>query len=134
MDRLPLPVVQYILLPDVLLVLLIATRPIPSIRFAFFGVFTYVSLQALSFTAGNATQDYFIGFILASQFLLAIQLLWLTNPLDELRHERDKVPAHDLPLWKRIYWAFCLDHSVRAVGWTHQVSHFVLTISDFGST
>lgn len=121
MEKPPLPVIQYIIVPDGLLILTLATQPTPLIRFVAFCIFTYLSLQPLSFTAGNPTQDYFIGFVLSSQILLAIQLLWLKSPLDELRHERDKVPPRDLPLWRRLYWAFCLDHSVRAVGWTHQV-------------
>ncbi|THH19422.1 hypothetical protein EW146_g1769 [Bondarzewia mesenterica] len=123
MDRLPLPIVKHVILPDLLLVSLITTQPSTAIRFVGFCTFAFLCLTSVSFTTGNATQDYFVGFLSASQVLLAVDLLWLIVPLDALRHERDMVLPRDMPLWRRAYWAFCLNHSVRAIGWTHQVNN-----------
>lgn len=117
-----LPITQYIVVPDFLLVCLVALHPPLFIRILGFATLLYLGFQSLYFTLGDPTQDYFLGFYLSAQILLAVQFLFIKVPIDELRHERDlKSRARDFPLWYRLYWAFCLDHSVRAIGWTHEV-------------
>ncbi len=123
MDHRPsLPVIGHIVFPDIVLVWLVATHPPFILRLLGFSIFSYLTFSSLAYTAGNPTQDYFIGFVLSSQFLLAVWLIWIIVPLDELSHERDTVRPREMPLLRRLYWAFCLDHSVRAIGWSYQVS------------
>ncbi|KAI0313951.1 membrane bound O-acyl transferase family-domain-containing protein [Amylostereum chailletii] len=110
-------------LPDILLVVLIATQPPALVRFVGFAILVFASVTASAYTTGDPTIDYFIGFLLSNQILAAICFLWIEKPLDELRYERDSKPPREMSISRRVYWAFCLDHSVRAVGWTHQVKN-----------
>ncbi|KAI0315998.1 membrane bound O-acyl transferase family-domain-containing protein [Amylostereum chailletii] len=123
MERSPLSFVRHIVLPDILLITLIATQPPTPTRFLGFAVVLYASVTALACTAGGATTNYSIGFLLGIQVFTALRFLWLERPLDVHRHERDGQPPREMSIWRRLYWAFCLDHGFRGVGWTHQVKN-----------
>ncbi|THH16553.1 hypothetical protein EW146_g4107 [Bondarzewia mesenterica] len=115
--------IQFIILPDFLLCLLIATKPSELFRFLGFCLYTYFNVRGMYFTTGDPLQDYSIGSAFGAQIFIAIYLLWLTSPIDEFRHERDTVPPRELPLWRRLYWAFTVCRNVRGVGWNYLVSN-----------
>ncbi|KAK7060432.1 hypothetical protein VNI00_001197 [Paramarasmius palmivorus] len=116
--------VQCIFVQDALLVLFIATQPGSlTIRFAGLVAIISLALEASKGTTGVPTQDYFFGFWMASQTLVAVQMMLLRKPLDQLRHERDPIAIREMSFWRRMYWSLCLDHSWRAIGWTHQVNN-----------
>ena len=120
-----LPLIPYLVLPDIFLCILIAVQAPPVLRLLGFVLHTYVSAHGLRFTTGDRLQDYGIGSAFSGQFFTALHLLWLTRPVNEFRHENDRVgrSTSELPLWKRVWWTFSVNHSPRGVGWSYQVRH-----------
>lgn len=120
-----LPLIPYLVLPDIFLCILIAVQAPPVLRLLGFVLHTYVSAHGLRFTTGDPLQDYGIGSAFSGQFFTALHLLWLTRPVNEFRHENDRVgrSTSELPLWKRVWWTFSVNHSPRGVGWSYQVSN-----------
>ncbi|KAI0313952.1 hypothetical protein OF83DRAFT_488844 [Amylostereum chailletii] len=123
MEKPPFSFTRHLLLPDILLVALVATDPPTVVRVLGFGLLIHAFVTTPGSTTGDPSNDYSLGFLLGMQVFTALRFLWLERPLDVLRHERDTQSPREMAIWRRIYWAFCLDHSVRAVGWTHQVKH-----------
>jgi len=73
-----------------------------------------------------------LGGLFSGQLLTAVHLLWLHNPLSEFRHELDQVAPLSLPLWRRVYWAMCVNHSPRGFGWNYEVSNLPLRPAESG--
>ncbi|KAG6327703.1 hypothetical protein ID866_11386, partial [Astraeus odoratus] len=65
---------------------------------------------------GNGLLDYFLGASLGTCILESIRFLLLTRPLQEFRHESDKVPAYQLPFVQRYLWVTSI--SPRGFGWS----------------
>jgi len=51
--------------------------------------------------------------------LEAMRYLLLTCPLEEFRHESDKVPAYQLPFVQRFFWVLSI--FPRGIGWSFKV-------------
>ncbi|KAI5988125.1 hypothetical protein EDC04DRAFT_2507158, partial [Pisolithus marmoratus] len=58
--------------------------------------------------------------------LNAIRFLLLTRPLEEYRHETDKVPAYQLPYSQRFFWLMSI--SLRGIGWSFEANHSIPAI------
>ncbi|KAH7882352.1 membrane bound O-acyl transferase family-domain-containing protein [Phlebopus sp. FC_14] len=88
-----------------------------------------VTIAVLSFTSmtlvrtGNGYLDYLLGSSLVTCVADSIHLLLLTRPLYSFRHEKDKVPAHELPFFQRYFWVICMCHSPRGIGWSFRVNN-----------
>ncbi|CCM03052.1 uncharacterized protein FIBRA_05171 [Fibroporia radiculosa] len=122
-SRPALPVLPCLLLQNVFLTTLIALRPRWPARSVAFLVYTYALALALKSTAGSPSRDFPIGCMLMKQFFTAFHLLWLTDPLNEFRHERDYVSPGKLPFLRRMYWALCVFYSPRGVGWNYEIAN-----------
>ncbi|KAF9809459.1 hypothetical protein IEO21_07385 [Rhodonia placenta] len=122
-NRPRLPVLPVLLLQNAFLSALIAIRPKVPIKLAAFAIYTYSLGLVLTSTTGDLQQNYSLGCSFASQFFTAFHLLWLTDPLNDLRHERDYIAPPALPFLRRIYWASCVITGPRGVGWNYQVAN-----------
>ncbi|KAI6122536.1 hypothetical protein EV401DRAFT_1858788 [Pisolithus croceorrhizus] len=71
---------------------------------------------------GNKKFDYLFGATLGTTVLQAIRFLLLVRPLEEYRHEADKVPAYQLPFIQRYFWLFKMTNSPRGIGWSFKSS------------
>lgn len=116
-----LPVIPYLILPDIFLACLIAVRPLWQLRIIAFALYSYIILSGLSYTTGDGLNDYSIGSALSTRLVTACHFLFLTNPLLDFRHESDIVPATDLSFPRRTFWAACASHNIRGIGWNFQV-------------
>ncbi|KAI6047545.1 hypothetical protein EDC04DRAFT_2887315 [Pisolithus marmoratus] len=67
--------------------------------------------------------DYSFGGTLGAAMLDTIRFLLLTRPLEEYRHESDKVPAYQLPYIQRFFWLMSI--SQRGIGWSFKADHSV---------
>ncbi|PCH37569.1 hypothetical protein WOLCODRAFT_146720 [Wolfiporia cocos MD-104 SS10] len=117
-----LPVLPALLVLNCIVATLIALRLRWWTRLAGFAVYTYLLYLAFRCTAGDVWRDYVLGCHLMDQYFVAIQLLWLTDPMTELRHERDAVHPSTLPFARRFYWSLCVLNNRRGVGWNCQVA------------
>lgn len=120
-NRPRLPVLPVLLLQNAFLSALIAIRPKAPIKLAAFAIYTYSLGLVLTSTTGDLQQNYSLGCSFASQFFTAFHLLWLADPLNDLRHERDHTAPPALPFLRRMYWASCVITGPRGVGWNYQV-------------
>ncbi|OCH92794.1 hypothetical protein OBBRIDRAFT_412427 [Obba rivulosa] len=62
----------------------------------------------MGFTTGDKLRNYSTGSMFMGQLLTVAYLVFLV----------DQIPFH-----KRVYWALCLDHSLRGVGWNWVVAN-----------
>ncbi|OBZ71261.1 hypothetical protein A0H81_08450 [Grifola frondosa] len=109
---------------DLFLCFLIAVRPSTPIKLSAFLVYACIALRGVTaFSTGDELQDYSIGSSISGQLLTACHLLWLTDPLKDFKYNHESVQPQSLPLWRRIYWAICVDHSPRGIGWNYQVTN-----------
>ena len=69
---------------------------------------------------GNGVCDYMMGATMASGILDSIHFLLLTRPLEDIRHESDKLPAYQLPFIQRYAWVSSI--TPRGIGWSFGVS------------
>ncbi|KIM64492.1 hypothetical protein SCLCIDRAFT_15243 [Scleroderma citrinum Foug A] len=65
---------------------------------------------------GNGHSDYYHGSRTGMYLLETMRYLLLTRPLEEFRHESDKVPAYQLPFMQRFFWVIYI--SPRGFGWS----------------
>ncbi|KAF9456879.1 membrane bound O-acyl transferase family-domain-containing protein [Collybia nuda] len=119
-QRPPLPIFQYLILPDIALCCLILIYPSKLWRFSAVAVFAYFNVKALSYTTGDGLQDYAFGCAVVAQLFTAIHLLCLTNPLRDFRHKHDVIPPSQQTLLKRLWWSFGVNHGPRGIGWNYQ--------------
>ena len=76
---------------------------------------------------GNGCGDYMYGVNLGVLLLDSMRLLLLTQPLEEFRHESDKVPAYQLSFVHRFLWLMKI--SPRGIGWSFEVGTIYMTRS-----
>ena len=86
-----------------------------------------IIILVYGFTTGDAQRDFPIGNTFATQAFTALLFSWLTDPINDFRHERDRVAPADLPFARRVWWALCLLNSPRGIGWSCEVSVTTLT-------
>ncbi|KAI6164408.1 hypothetical protein EDD17DRAFT_1474585 [Pisolithus thermaeus] len=67
---------------------------------------------------GSKMADYSFGAILGTGVLQSVRFLLLVRPMEEYRHESDKVPAYELPFMQRFFWSLNVVYSPRAIGWS----------------
>lgn len=79
------------------------------------------------FTTGDAQRNYSIGNTFMSQAFGIVLLVWLKDPIHDVRHECDLVPPTELPFARRVWWALCLINSPRGIGWSCEVRIVTLT-------
>ncbi|KAL4069082.1 hypothetical protein J3A83DRAFT_3474598 [Scleroderma citrinum] len=70
---------------------------------------------------GNGYFDYMMGTNLGMTVLQGMHHLLLRRPLEEFRHESDKVPAYRLPFVQRFFWIASISH--RGIGWSFKDDH-----------
>ncbi|KAI5987761.1 membrane bound O-acyl transferase family-domain-containing protein [Pisolithus marmoratus] len=75
---------------------------------------------------GTGYSDYTLGCTLGGLILDAIRFLLLTRPLEEYRHESDKVPAYQLPYIQRFFWLMSIGY--RGIGWSFKANHSVPSV------
>ncbi|KAI6034493.1 membrane bound O-acyl transferase family-domain-containing protein, partial [Pisolithus microcarpus] len=68
---------------------------------------------------GTGHSDYSFGTTLGAFVLDAIRFLLMIRPLEEYRHETDKVPAYQLPYSRRFFWLMSIP--LRGIGWSFKV-------------
>ena len=118
----PLPTFQYIALYQLFLALVIAIQPRVVWRFLAFLLILYHNLKIVTYTTGDIDGDYALSVAFGCLVATALHLLLVTNPMDDTRHVNDLVPPGNLPFWRKAYWAFCLQNSIRGIGWNYEVS------------
>ncbi|KAI6100284.1 hypothetical protein F5141DRAFT_1141605 [Pisolithus sp. B1] len=87
--------------------------------------------MAVSHT-GTGYFDYSFGGTLGAAVLDAIRFLLLIRPLEEYRHETDKVPAYQLPYIQRFFWLTSI--SQRGIGWSFKADHSVPSVEPYHLT
>ena len=75
--------------------------------------------------SGNGYCDYMYGFNLGILLLDSMRYLLLMRPLEEFRHESDKVPAYQLSFIHRFLWLMKI--SPRGIGWSFEVGPSYMT-------
>ncbi|KIY68416.1 hypothetical protein CYLTODRAFT_421640 [Cylindrobasidium torrendii FP15055 ss-10] len=111
----------HLILPNFLVVLVLACDVGLAGRIAFFVAFSATTYAGLHSTTGDILNDYDLGIAFTLQWFTAIHFLLLARPLHDFRHKRDAVPAKDRSLGYRLYWCACAWISVRGVGWNFQL-------------
>ncbi|KZT01306.1 uncharacterized protein LAESUDRAFT_731292 [Laetiporus sulphureus 93-53] len=118
-----LPFVPYVLLQNGLLGCLVATRIQWRARVVAFLAYASILTSVFLYTTGDAQKNYSIGCTVMGHTLTAFHLLCLSDPLNDFRHERDKIPPSEMSYARRVHWAFCIIFNFRGVGWTYQVAN-----------
>ncbi|KAI6019184.1 hypothetical protein EDC04DRAFT_2576000 [Pisolithus marmoratus] len=77
---------------------------------------------------GNRLLDYLFGVTLGATILQSVRILLLVRPLEEYRHELDKVPAYQLSLVQRFLWLLKMTYSPRGVGWSFKAENSVVPV------
>ncbi|KAI5988922.1 hypothetical protein EDC04DRAFT_1423211 [Pisolithus marmoratus] len=70
---------------------------------------------------GNRVLDYLFGVTLGTTVLQSIHVLLLAQPLEEYRHELDRVPANQLMFLERFFWLLNMTYSPRGIGWSFKI-------------
>jgi hypothetical protein len=126
-SRPPLSVMQHVIPLQLLIYALVAYTPrSTALRLSAFGVIALMTFRALHHTTGEISQDYGMGCILSGQLVAVFAFIVLNYPPDDFRHEKDVQPPSEMPFLKRMWWALCVMHSVRGIGWNTHVSTFYL--------
>ncbi|KAI6047546.1 hypothetical protein EDC04DRAFT_633642 [Pisolithus marmoratus] len=79
-----------------------------------------------NFSHWNRIFCYTLGCNLGALILDAIRFLLLTRPLEEYRHETDKVPTYQLPYIQRFFWLVSI--SQRGIGWSFGANHSIPSV------
>ncbi|KAI6107996.1 hypothetical protein F5141DRAFT_1215754 [Pisolithus sp. B1] len=77
---------------------------------------------------GSRGIDYSFGAVLGTGILQSVRFLLLVRPLEEYRHESDKVPAYQLPFTQRFFWLLKMIHSPRGIGWSFKAENSVIPV------
>jgi hypothetical protein len=108
-----------------LIVYLLALQPSPLWRLLGFSVVTFIlGWLLITVSTWHSVHDYLIGCSIAVDFFTALYLLFLTNALDDFRHEKDVGHPRQWSLPRRMIWTSRLLFNYRGVGWNYQVSLF----------
>ena len=87
---------------------------------AFSSVICLALADVASTRTDNANVAIVSGIILGINVFEAMRYLLLTRPLEEFRHEADKVPAYRLSFVGRFFWLTSILH--RGIGWSFLAS------------
>ncbi|KAI6120519.1 hypothetical protein EV401DRAFT_2262581 [Pisolithus croceorrhizus] len=77
---------------------------------------------------GRKAVDYLFGVNLGATVLQSIRFLLLVRPLEEYRHESDKVPAYRLPFIQRFFWLLKMIYSPRGIGWSFKAENSIVPV------
>ena len=94
---------------------------------AFSSVICLALADIASTCTHNANVATVSGIILGFIVLEAMRYLLLTRPLEEFRHETDKVPAYRLSFVGRFFWLMSI--FPRGIGWSFLASTGYITSS-----
>ncbi|KAI6044228.1 hypothetical protein EDC04DRAFT_418929 [Pisolithus marmoratus] len=120
-----------LLLATRILLLIFAALNFKSTTWRFISCSVVVALLAADMPllrTGGAVSDYLFGTSLGVTILRSLRILLLVRPLEEYRHESDKVPAYQLPFIQRFFWLFKMTCSPRGVGWSFMAEHSVVPL------
>ena len=117
----PLPTFRYIAVYNLVLAIAIALRPRPTWRFLVFLAIFYHNLTVVTLTTGDVDRDVGLSVSLACDIATSFHLLFLSDPAIDFRHTKDSVHPRDLPFFRRVYWAICLQNAKRGIGWNYKV-------------
>lgn len=104
----------------------VAALDLKSTLWRILGCSSFVALIAIDMAVshtGTGYFDYSFGVTLGAAVLDVIRFLLLIQPLEEYRHEADRVPAHQLPYIQRFFWIMSI--SPRGIGWSFKADHSV---------
>ncbi|KAI0324014.1 hypothetical protein GY45DRAFT_1439337 [Cubamyces sp. BRFM 1775] len=120
-----LPFVTFVVLPDIALACIMALRPPFVIRVGASLLLLYAAFYATAtYTTGTPVDDYSLGSTIFGNMVLNIMLLtWLTDPVNDFRYVKDPAPLTARPLFKRIWYAFCIIRNYRLIGTNVQVAN-----------
>ncbi|CDO68590.1 hypothetical protein BN946_scf184996.g21 [Trametes cinnabarina] len=123
--RPPLPLLTFVILPDVVLACLMALRRPSGIKIGVSLLLLSASAYAcIAYTMGNPTDDYTMGSTVFGNMVLNITLfIWLTDPVKDYRYLRDPTPLTEKPLLSRIWYSLCIIHNQRLIGTNAQVAN-----------
>ncbi|KAF8065364.1 membrane bound O-acyl transferase family-domain-containing protein [Lyophyllum atratum] len=121
--RPPFPFLTFLVVPDILLAFALALDLSKRTRLISFVAFAWVCYEGLLYTTGDKMQDYSMGSTIGGQFFTALHLLLIVEPIRQFRHSTDVDDPRTRPLLKRVYWAGCIIHSPRGIGWNYQTPH-----------
>ena len=99
----------------------------PAARMCGFGALAFITTIVIMHTTGDIPQDYGLGCFCGAQLVYMFWLLMFANPLHEFCHEEDVQHPTEMSFLRRLWWAFCVVHSLRGIGWNRQVRAFCLT-------
>ncbi|KAI6035008.1 hypothetical protein F5J12DRAFT_8012 [Pisolithus orientalis] len=108
------------------LTLAVAALDLKSTLWRILGCSSVVALIAIDMAVshtGTGYFDYSFGATLGAAVLDVIRFLLLIHPLEEYRHETDRVPAHQLSYIQRFFWIMSI--SPRGIGWSFKADHSV---------
>ncbi|KAI6157049.1 membrane bound O-acyl transferase family-domain-containing protein [Pisolithus tinctorius] len=86
-------------------------------------IIALIAADMTTLDTGVGYFDYCLGGTMGVNVLDAIRFLLLTRPLEEYRHESDKVPAYQLPFIQRYFWVASI--SPRGIGWSFKANHSI---------
>ncbi|KAI6039104.1 hypothetical protein EDC04DRAFT_2895654 [Pisolithus marmoratus] len=113
------------------LLLIFAALNLKSMLWRFISCSVIVALLAVDMRlvcTGDRLLDYLLGVTLGATILQSVRVLLLVRPLEEYRHELDKVPAYQLSLVQRFLWLLKMTYSPRGVGWSFKSENSVVPV------
>ncbi|KAI6044230.1 hypothetical protein EDC04DRAFT_419058 [Pisolithus marmoratus] len=113
------------------LLLIFAALNFRSVSWRFIGCSVVVALLAADVRlacTGNRVLDYLFGVTLGATVVQSVHVLLLVRPLEEYRHELDKVPASQLSFMQRIFWLLKMTYSPRGIGWSFKAENSVVPV------
>lgn len=111
------------------LTLAIAALNLKSTSYRALGCGVVIALLAVDMAVsrtGTGHSDYSFGTTLGAFVPDAIRFLLKIRPLEEYRHETDKVPAYQLPYSRRFFWLMSIP--LRGIGWSFKANHSVPSV------
>ena len=123
MRRPPLPVLTFVVLPDIALACIMALRPPFAIRLGVsLLLLSAASYATATYTLGAPVSDYSMGSVGFGNMVLNITLFtWLADPIKDFRYIKEPAPLTAEPFIKRLWCAICIMHNRRLVGTNVQV-------------
>jgi hypothetical protein len=112
-------------LSEIALIVLIAYLPRSSFpRLIAYGFISYLLYDSFKYSTGEWLLDYVIGCGMIFQVISGFHLVFLANPLESFRHEKDTVSPRSMPCLRRLWWALRVLCSPLGVGWNYNVCLF----------
>lgn len=116
--------ILYLLLSELVVVILLSHLPQSTLcRFLGFSLVVQLTYCALRSPTGDAFTDYSVGCIVATRAVANGYLVFLANPLDNFRHEKDNSSPRGMSFWEKLWWTMGYVNNARGVGWNYQAGH-----------